>query len=96
MVEAILDEGECLVREGRLEEARKFVQSNLTSINRARGHLLNTLGVIHARAGLLDRAKAFFELVVKDHPDVAQAKGNLENVCAEKARREALRLNRPA
>jgi Flp pilus assembly protein TadD len=80
MIDAILDESECLVREGRLEEALAFVQEQLACINYARGHLTNNLGVIYAHTGDLEHAEAMFSLVVREPVEVPEARSNLEAV----------------
>ena len=80
MIDPILHESECLVREGRLEEALEFVQEQLACINYARGHLTNNLGVVYAHMGDLDHAEAMFTLVTRHHVEVAEAERNLEAV----------------
>jgi radical SAM protein with 4Fe4S-binding SPASM domain len=72
--------------EGRLDEASTLVEEHLASVDYARGRLLNTLGVIHARGGRHDRAQELFELVLREHPQVTQARGNLRTLQVERER----------
>ncbi len=95
VIDALLAESECLMREGRLDDAEKFIDGYVSSINNARGRLANALGVVYARGGWHERAERLFEMVVKEHPEVTKAKANLRMVRAERQRHAVLRLELP-